>query len=407
MSQTFVIIGAGMAGAKTVEALRAHGHDGRVVLIGAEDELPYERPPLSKGYLRGETEREAAQVLPESFYADNDVELRLGTTVSSIELEPRRVMLEGAEEIGFDRALIATGAEPRRLQVDGAELPGIHYLRSLDDSDTLRDHLSKGKRLAVVGAGWIGAEVAASARQLGLEVTLVEHAEVPLERVLGREVGQIYADVHHDQGVELVSGHGVSGFAGDGKLEAVLLDDGRRVECDLAVVGVGVVPRVELADAAGLEIDDGIVVNEHLETSAPGVFAAGDVANAFHPFFGRQLRVEHWANALNQPDVVAQGMLGKDASYERLPYFFSDQYEVGMEYTGYATDWDQVVLRGDVDAREFIAFWLKDGRVLAGMNVGVWDVTDPIKELIESRQVVDPAALADIGVTITELAARA
>ena len=402
-NQRHVIVGAGRAGAKAAEALRQEGHDGPLILIGAETELPYERPPLSKGYLRGESGRADAHVLPDGFYADNDVELRLGTVVSELQPDRRRVVLEGGESIAFDRALLATGAEPRRLQVDGAELPGVHYLRDLDDSDAIAGRLEDGGRAVVIGAGWIGAEVAASARQKGVEVTLVEHAGVPLERVLGREVGQIYADVHREHGVELVTGQGVRSFEGDAELQAVTLADGRRVECDFAVVGIGVEPRVELAVAAGIATENGVVVDERLETSVPGIFAAGDIANAWHPHYGRHLRVEHWANALNQPRTAALGMLGRQAAYERLPYFFSDQYEVGMEYTGYATDWDEVVFRGDVEAREFIAFWLKDGRVVAGMNVNVWDVTDPIKALITAGRPVDTRALADPDVPLDRL----
>jgi 3-phenylpropionate/trans-cinnamate dioxygenase ferredoxin reductase subunit len=255
----------------------------------------------------------------------------------------------------------------------------------------------------VVGAGWIGSEVAASARQKGLEVALVEMADVPLQRVLGREVGEIYAGIHTDQGVELHTGAGVETI----ESERVTLADGTAIECDFVVVGVGVVPRTQLAEAAGLAVGDGILVSKRLETSVPGVFAAGDVANAYHPFYERKLRVEHWANALNQPATAAQAMLGKPASYERLPYFFSDQYDVGMEYTGYAADWDEVVLRGDAGRREFIAFWLKEGRVLAGMNVNVWDVTDAIKALIGSRAVIPAERLRDTDVPLDELAAAA
>ena len=407
MRDTFVIIGAGMAGAKGAEALREAGYDGRLVLLGAEHAMPYERPPLSKAYLRGESSREDAEVLPSSFYADNEVELRLGTSVSEIRLDPREVVLDGGETIAFDRALIATGARPRPLQVDGAELPGVHYLRTIDDSGALRDAMAAASRVAVVGAGWIGCEVAASARQQGLEVTLIEHAGVPLERVLGREVGEIYADIHRSQGVELVTGRGVSRFEGVAALEGVRLDDGTRVDCDLAVVGVGVSPRIELAAAAGIEVDDGILLDAALETSAKGIFAAGDVAAAFHPFYRERLRVEHWANALNQPAVAAEGMLGRKAAYDRLPYFFSDQYDVGMEYTGYAREWDHVVFRGDVERREFIAFWLKDGRVAAGMNVGVWDVTDQVKALIRSKQAVDVVELRDPDVPLERLVTEA
>ena len=406
MSQTFVIVGAGMAGAKAAEALREEGYDGRLLLIGAEEELPYERPPLSKAYLRREPDAQTPYVLPAGFYSDNEVELRLGSGVAELGLEPRRVVLEGGEAIAFDRALLATGARPRRMKADGAELAGVHYLRDLGDSQALAARLVEGARGVVVGAGWIGAEVAASARQKGVEVTLVEPGEVPLERVLGREAGSVYAGVHRDHGVQLRMGAGVSRFEGAGELEGVRLEDGTIVECDFAAVGIGVAPRVELAEAAGLDVDDGIVVDEHLETSAPGIFAAGDVANAWHPHYERRLRVEHWANALHQPRTAALGMLGRHASYDRLPYFFSDQYDVGMEYTGYATDWDEVVFRGDVSSREFIAFWLKDGLVQAGMNVGVWDVTEPIKALIVSRRAVDARALADPAVPLEGLADR-
>ncbi len=395
-TRTHVIVGAGLAGAKAAEALREHGFDRRIVLVGSEPELPYERPPLSKGYLRGESPREKARVLPDDFYDEQRIELRTGTTAERIDTGAREVALSGGDRVPFDRLLIATGAEPRQLAVPGAELDGVHYLRDFEDSDAIAARLERGGHVVVVGAGWIGAEVAASARQKGLEVTLVERADVPLEHELGREVGEIYAQVHRDQGVELLTGAELEAFEGRrGRVERVKLAGGRAVDTDFVVVGVGVVPRTGLAAQAGLPVDDGIVVDETLETSASGVFAAGDVANAYHPFYKRHLRVEHWANALNQPAVAAQAMLGQAMSYERLPYFFSDQYDVGMEYTGFATKWDEVVFRGDVDAREFVAFWLEDGRVVAGMNVNVWDVTDPIKGLIRSRAAVDVDRLRD------------
>ena len=410
-TQTHVIVGAGLAGAKAAEALRGHGFGGRIVLVGAEPELPYERPPLSKDYLRGESPREKARVLPDGFYGENGIELRTGTAAEAIDLSAREVALAGGERIRFDRLLIATGAEPRRLAVPGADLAGIHYLRDFADADAIAARLEGGGRLTVIGAGWIGAEVAASARAKGAEVTVVERGAVPLQHVLGREVGEIYAQVHRDHGVELLTGAELASFEGrHGEVERVRLADGRAVEADFVVVGVGVVPRTQLAERAGLAVENGIVVDEQLETSAAGVFAAGDAASAFHPHYGRHLRVEHWANALNQPDVAAQAMLGGRASYGRLAYFFSDQYDVGMEYTGLATSWDEVVFRGDPEAREFVAFWLEDGRVVAGMNVNVWDVTDPIGELIRSRALVDPERLRDpdtpIGAAAGERAAR-
>jgi 3-phenylpropionate/trans-cinnamate dioxygenase ferredoxin reductase subunit len=405
-NETHVIVGAGLAGAKTAEALREHGFDGRIVLVGSEPELPYERPPLSKDYLRGESPREKARALPDDWYSEHGIDLRTGTTVERIDPAAEEVVLTSGDRVGYDRLLIATGAEPRHLSLPGSELEGVHYLRDFADADAIAARLERGGPVVVIGAGWIGSEVAASARQKGLEVTIVERADVPLEHVVGAEVGAIYAQVHRDQGVELLTGASLEAFEGDGRVERVRLDRDRSIAADFVVVGVGVVPRTGLAEQAGLSVDDGIVVDARLETSASGIFAAGDVANAFHPFYRRHLRVEHWANALNQPAVAAQAMLGKDASYDRLPYFFSDQYDVGMEYTGYATSWDEVVFRGDTDAREFIAFWLEDGRVVAGMNVNVWDVTDSIKELISSRQPVDVDRLRDPDTPLDAVLAR-
>jgi 3-phenylpropionate/trans-cinnamate dioxygenase ferredoxin reductase component len=403
---THVIIGAALAGAKAAEALREQGFDGRIVLIGSEPELPYERPPLSKEYLRGEAPREKARVHEEGFYESHDVELRTGTTATAIDTAAREVELDGGERLKYDRLLIATGAEPRRLNVPGADLEGVHYLRDLADADALAALLAKGSgRAAVIGAGWIGAEVAASARTKGLDVALVEVTDFPLQRVLGPEVGEIYAGVHRRHGVDCHFGVGLEAFEGAGRVERVKLEGGGSIECDFAVVGIGVVPRTELAERAGLEVGNGIQVSKRLETSVAGVFAAGDVANAFHPFYGGKLRVEHWANALNQPATAARAMLGKEGvSYDRLPYFFSDQYDVGMEYVGYASDWDEVVIRGDAEKPEFIAFWLKDGAVQAAMNVNVWDVVEPLKTLIGSREKVDVERLRDADVPIEALA---
>jgi 3-phenylpropionate/trans-cinnamate dioxygenase ferredoxin reductase component len=392
---THVIAGAGLAGAKAAAALREEGFDGRIVLVGSEPELPYERPPLSKDYLRDELPREKARVHPDGFYAEHGIDLLTGTTVERLDTQQRTLALSTGEDLRYDRLLLATGAEPRRLTIPGSELAGVHYLRDLNDADGIKDRIATGGRLVVIGAGWIGAEVAASARQKGVEVTVVERAEVPLAHVLGEEVGAIYAEVHRDQGVVLVTGAQLAAFEGSEQVERVVLADGHRLEADFVVVGVGVTPRTALADQAGIAVDNGIVTDERLATSDPHVFAAGDAANAFHPFYERRIRVEHWANALNQPAVAAQSMLGKPAAYDRLPYFFSDQYDIGMEYSGYAASWDEVVFRGDVDAREFIVFWLERGRVVAGMNVNVWDVTDPIQELIRSRREMSAAELGD------------
>ena len=402
--EQIVIVGASLAGAKAAATLREEGYDGRVVLIGAEAELPYERPPISKYYLRGESDREKARVHDAALYAEKDIDLRTGTAVEAIDVAGRTVTLAGGETVAWDRLLLATGAEPRRVPIPGADLEGVLYLRTLDDSDRLRAAIQGGGRLAVIGAGWIGAEAAASARQLGAEVTLIERLDVPLETVLGPTVGKIYADAHREQGVELLTGAAVEAIEGDGTVAGVRLAGGRVVECSAVLVGVGVAPRTALAEAAGLAVDNGILVDANLQTSAPDVYAAGDVANHDHPFYGRRIRVEHWANALNQGPAAARNMLGAGQAYERLPYFYSDQYDVGMEYSGLAKGDDQVVIRGDVAARELIAFWLEDGRVVAGMNVKVWDVTGPIQALIRSRKTVDPARLADTSVPLEELA---
>ena len=395
--QTFVIVGAGLAGAKAAEELRAHGFDGRVLLIGAERERPYERPPLTKAYLRGESEREKTHVHDEGFYGDHDLELLTGTTVTAVDPGASRVTLADGRELGYDRLLLATGAEPRHLTIRGADLAGVHALRTLADCDALRERLVPGARAVVVGAGWIGSEVAASARQLGLDVTVIDPARLPNERIFGAEVGAFYRDVHAAHGIDLALGEGVESFEGDGAVTGVRTTAGRLIACDLVVVGIGVTPRVELAREAGLAVDDGILVGEDLRTSAPDVFACGDVARAWHPFYRERLRVEHWANALTQGPAAARAMLGEPTSYDHLPFFFSDQYDVGMEYAGHAPRWDEVVLRGDPASAEFLAFWLRDGRVAAGMNVNVWDVNEQIQALIRSRRVVDVARLADPG----------
>ncbi len=399
---THVIVGGGLAGAKAAEALRTEGFEGRIVLLGEESEQPYERPPLSKDYLRGESAREQARVHPEGFYADHEIELRTGTAVTAIDTAAGELALAGGERLRYDRLLLATGARPRRLDIPGADLDGVLTLRELADADALRARLSGGPHVVVVGAGWIGAEVGASARQMGCAVTVVERSDVPLQHVLGRDVGGLYADIHRDNGVELITGAGLNGFAGAARVERVELADGRAIDGDLVVVGVGVAPRVELAEAAGLAVENGILVDQHLQTSVPGIFAAGDVANVAHPFYGHRLRVEHWANALHQPEVAARAMLGKPAVWDRVPYFFSDQYDVGMEYAGFASGDDEVVVRGDRAARELIAFWLRDDRVVAGMNVNVWDVTDDIQALIRAGRPVDRARLIDVEIPLLE-----
>jgi 3-phenylpropionate/trans-cinnamate dioxygenase ferredoxin reductase subunit len=400
---TFVIVGASLAGAKAAETLRAEGFDGRLLLVGAEAERPYERPPLSKEYLRGEAGRDKVYVHGEGFYAEHQIEMRLGRTAIELDVDGREVTLDDGERLRYDGLLLATGAEPRRLAIPGGDLNGVFYLRSVENSDLLRERLDRGGAVVVVGAGWIGAEVAASARQRGLAVTVVEPRSVPLEGVLGHEVGAVYRDIHADHGVRMLPGTGVEAFEGVGAVERVRTSDGRELDCDFVVVGIGVEPRTRLAEQAGIATGDGILVDEHLRTSVPGVFAAGDVANAHHPLYGERIRVEHWANALHQGPAAAQNMLGRATAYDLVPYFFSDQYDVGMEYAGFARDWDRVVFRGDPASREFIAFWLRDDRVVAGMNVNVWDVTDHIQRLIRARVPVDDRRLVDADVPLEAL----
>jgi 3-phenylpropionate/trans-cinnamate dioxygenase ferredoxin reductase subunit len=405
-AQSFVIVGASLTGAKAAEELRRQGFGGRIVLIGDEPELPYERPPLTKDYLRGESEREKARVHELGFYDQHDIELVTGARVTAIDPAERRVHVQGSDALVYDRLLIATGAEPRRLQLPGAELEGVHYLRTLEDCDALRSRLSAGGKVVVIGAGWIGAEFAASARQRGLDVTVIEPARVPLMRVLGSELGAFYRDVHRGHGVQMRMDTGVEAFEGRGSVTSVRTSDGQLIPCDFVVIGVGVVPRTQLASTATAKVENGIVVDQHLQTTVPGVFAAGDVANAWHPFFKRQIRVEHWANALNQGPAAAQAMLDRELSYDRLPYFFSDQFDVGMEYSGYAPEWDEIVYRGALADGEFVAFWLKDRRVIAGMNVNVWDVNEHVQALIRSRQEIDTAALRDEQTPLSDLAEK-
>jgi 3-phenylpropionate/trans-cinnamate dioxygenase ferredoxin reductase subunit len=404
--RTLVIAGASLAGAKAAEAARDSGFDGRVVLAGGERELPYERPPLSKAVLRGEEPPESTRVHDEGWYAANDVELLTGRTVETLDLGTGKVTLDGGEDLPFSAVVLATGAEPRRLDTPGADLAGVHYLREVGDSLRLGGALRSAGRVAVIGAGWIGSEVAASARQLGAEVVLIDRGEVPLHRVLGREIGEVFRSLHADNGVQLRSETGVVELRGTGRVEQVVLTDGTVEDADLVVVGIGVIPRVELAEAAGLKVDDGVVVDEHLQASAPGVFAAGDVASAWHPHFRRRLRVEHWANALNQGVTAGTNAVGGAESYSRLPYFFSDQYDLGMEYVGHGSPDDALVIRGNRDEREFIAFWQRDGVVTAAMNVNVWDVVEDLKAIVAAGRPVDAARLADPGVDLAEVVPR-
>ncbi|WP_406106886.1 FAD-dependent oxidoreductase [Streptomyces sp. NBC_01003] len=413
--QTFVIVGGGLAGAKAAETLRSEGFNGRVILIGDERDHPYERPPLSKGYLQGKEERDSVFVHEPAWYAQNDIELHLGQTVVAVDPAVKNVRLGDGTVVHYDKLLLVTGAEPRRMDIPGTELAGVHHLRRLAHAERLKGVLASLGRdnghIVIAGAGWIGLEVAAAAREYGAEVTVVEPEATPLHAVLGPEIGQIFADLHAEHGVRFHFGTRLTGITGqDGMVLAALTDDGEEHPAHDVLAAIGAAPRVSLAESAGIELADrshggGIAVDASLRTSDPDIYAAGDVAAVQHPLFGTRMRVEHWANALNGGPAAARAMLGQEVTYDRVPYFFSDQYDVGLEYSGWAPpgSYDQVVIRGDAGKRQFIAFWLKDGRVLAGMNVNVWDVTETIQALIRSGVRPGTERLSDPSVALTAL----
>jgi 3-phenylpropionate/trans-cinnamate dioxygenase ferredoxin reductase subunit len=396
-----VIVGAGLAGAKAAETLRAEGFGGEVVLVGEEPELPYERPPLSKGYLRGESTLEAAQVHDVPWFVEHEVELRKGTPAVRLGLDERRLELGDGRVVGYDRLVLATGAEPRALPSPWTGLDGVLTLRTRADADRLRERLAGGGPLVVVGAGWVGCEVAASARQLGAEVTLLEAGPAPLVGVLGPEVGTELAALHRRHGVDVRTGAAVARLEGGERVRAVVLDDGTRVPAETVLVAIGVRPRTELAERAGLTGADGIAVDDGLRTRAHGVFAAGDVASAWNVRLGRPVRVEHWANAIAQGEAAARSVLGRGRPWDELPFFFSDQYETGLEYVGLHAPGDRATLRRDGDG--FVVVWTDaSGTVTAGMHVDLWDATAALRRLVGTRPA--PEQLADPAVPLAELA---
>jgi 3-phenylpropionate/trans-cinnamate dioxygenase ferredoxin reductase component len=398
--ETVVIVGAGLAGASAAFELRKLGFGGRVVLIGTETELPYERPPLSKKYLRGESAIEKAYVRPGPDYDAQGIELLRGQPATSLDIRSKRVQLRDGTAVPYDALLLATGSEPRRLDVEGTDLASVHYLRTIADADAIRSAAVEAREIAVIGGGWIGSEVVASLRELGHSVTLVSNRARPLERVLGSEIGDVYRQLHEANGVRIIRGT-IASIDGEG----VALDEGGRVPADLVVVGIGATPRIGLAVQAGLDLaDGGIAVDEYLRSSARDVFAIGDVAAAWHPRLHRRLRIEHWDNAKRQGRAVAANILGTGQPYDRTPYFYSDQFDLGMEYRGHAPHWDQVVVRGDLEARQFHAFWLAKGRVIAAMNANVWEDGDDLLAIVESGRQVDIVRLTDPTVSLAEAA---
>ncbi|NKZ03754.1 FAD-dependent oxidoreductase [Actinomadura latina] len=401
-----VIVGAGLAGASAAAALRERGFEGEVTLFGRESHAPYELPPLSKGILLGKTD-EPDWVREAGYYADHGIELRRDTTITALRPAEHVVVDARGDEHGYDRLLLATGSRPRTLP--GFDAPGVHRLRTLDDALALRERLTEDARVVVVGAGWIGCEVAAAARTRGARVTMADPLPQPLQRVLGGRIGAVFHDLHADHGVTLRPGVTATGLSDHGGAQVVRLDDGSELPADTVVVGVGATPRIELAEQAGLELAaGGVVVDAALRTSAPDIFAAGDIAAHEHPRYGGLVRIEHWDNAKRQGAHAAGGLLGDDAAYTASPFFFSDQYDLGCEYRGLANPaTDELVVRGDPSSREFLAFWLREGRITAALNVNSWDHGDALQALVDNRARTSAAELAEADLASLATAGRA
>ncbi|MDQ6657170.1 MAG: FAD-dependent oxidoreductase [Actinomycetota bacterium] len=400
-----VVVGAGLAAANVVETLRENGYDGSITLIGDETDRPYERPPLSKDYLQGKSAIDDAYVHDERWFADNNIDTRFGETVIAIDPQAHHVQLASGGTVDYRELVIATGSSARTLDIPGMQLSGVHTLRRIGDSDALRAAFTSGRRVVVIGAGWIGLEVAAAAEKAGCRVTVLEYAAKPLGAVLGDELADHFADLHRSNGVDLRTGVSVSAIVGSGGAVTGVQAGDELLEAEVVVVGVGAKPNVELAVAAGLDTGgakgNGIEVDERLRTSDPSIYAVGDVANAFNSRLGGRLRVEHWDNAIRQGKLAAGSILGSGESYDWQPYFFTDQFDLGMEYVGHAGPDDDVVIRGDKSAGEFIVFWLSDGRVTAAMNVNIWDVNDDLRTLVGRE--ISPDRLADNDIELTDL----
>lgn len=402
----FIIIGGGEAGGTAVQTLREEGFDGQIVLIAAERHLPYERPALSKSYLKGDPYTSEGSLRDQQWYDDHRIDLRLGRRAVSLNRPRHEVLLDDETTLHYDKLLIATGAQPRRLEVPGAELAGVHHLRTLEDSDALASALDATPEVVVVGAGWIGLEVAAIARAKGCTVTVVEPNDMALQASMGACMGGFFTDLHRGHGVTFAFGRGVTGIRGTDTVQAALTSDGGELPADLVVVGIGVQPDVSLLENDLLADDGGVNVDPQMRTQDPDLFAAGDIASVANPFYGRRIRVEHWANALMDGQIAARSMLGQSSEFDPVPFFFSDQYDIGMEYAGWvnAAAAGEPVIRGDLQAHTFYAFWLANGEVRAGMHVNGWDEgIKPVQELIRHHVQVDPGRLADPNVPLAEL----
>jgi len=395
MSPTFAIVGASLAGGTAAATLRQDGFDGDVILIGAEPQPPYERPPLSKQYLRGEASFEKALVRPVDFYEQNRIATRFGVRATRVDPGQRIVELDTGERVQYDKLLVTTGVRNRRLPIPGLDLPGIFALRSVGDADALRAYIVSGRRAVVVGMGFIGCEVAASLRQSGVEVISVDPSPTPLFRVLGEQIGQVIAAIHRDRGIETIFEDVVTRFEGSGRVERVVTKRGRRIECDFAVVGVGVEPVTDFLAGSGVAIENGILVDEACRTSVDGVYAAGDVANHYHPVFGRRMRVEHWQNAMQQGAAAARSMLGNPQPYDAVHWFWSDQYDMNLQYAGFHDHWDHMVVRGKLADRNFVAFYLNQGRIDAVVALNRGKDVRRVMPLIRSRALVNPLQLED------------
>jgi 3-phenylpropionate/trans-cinnamate dioxygenase ferredoxin reductase component len=403
---SFIIGGGGLAGAIAAQTLREEGFDGSITLLGQEPNTPYERPPLSKDYLQGKAERDSIFVHAEPWYAEHEVDLSLRAAVASLDPTARNVTTDSGAQLHYDKLLLATGSKPRRLEVAGADLDGVYYLRNVEDSERIKIDFARAERVVIIGAGWIGLETAAAARAAGLDVTLLVSGDLPLQRVLGHEVAPIFAELHRSHGVDLRYRTTAAELTGRHRaVTGVILSDGTKIDADMIIVGIGALPRTELAAAAGLKIDNGIVVDEHLRTPDPDIFAAGDIAHAYSPRLGRHIRVEHWANARRQGVVAGKAMLGQNAVDLRPSYFYTDQYDLSMEYTGDIgpAGYDRVIFRRYAEPGQMIVFWLHEERVQAGMNINIWDVAEDIERLVQSARVINVDDLADPGIPLASL----
>ena len=404
-ASAFVVVGANLTGGAAATTLRSDGFEGRIVLIGEEATPPYERPSLSKAYLRGEAAIDEALLHPVSWYEENGVELLLGGKARRVDPGAKVVAHRDGRDVPYDKVLVATGGRNRQLEVPGHDLEGIHGLRTIEDADAIRREAKAGRRAVVVGAGFIGCEVAASLRQLGVEVEVVEIFESPLQRAVGQEIGRVFEGIHRDQGVVFHFGQLVERFEGSGRVEGVVTDRGTRIECDFVLVGVGIEPNLEVVEGTGVETANGILVDQLCRTNVEGVYAAGDVANHWHPIFQRRLRVEHWDNALKQGAAAARSMMGKQEPFDDPHWFWSDQYEHNLQSIGLPSDWDELVIRGSLEKRDFVAFYLKEGLLQAAVGLDRGRDVRRSGPLIRARRPLDPIALKDEDVDLKKLAA--